>query len=118
MRSEGIVVKKIWSTTPRKFVPSHYGRDNIVRKNILAYSRQYQWRSRVQNRHRSAVIEGNIIYWAKPGQALGTPRYRGTEKARAEWRAMCGGARTGPSISNGKTLEQWQARPRHGRAGG
>jgi hypothetical protein len=111
--SEGIVFENnlVYDTKDSSF-HQHYGRDNIVRNNILAYSRQYQVAITRAEPHRSAVIEGNIIYWAQPGQALGTPRYRGTEKARVEWRRNLWWCANGPVDFNGKTLAQWQAEGR------
>ena len=111
--SEGIVFENnlVYNTKDSSF-HQHYGRDNIVRNNILAYSRQYQVAITRTEPHRSAVIEGNIIYWAQPGRALGTPRYRGTEKARVEWRRNLWWCVDGPVDFNGKTLAQWQAEGR------
>ncbi|MBI5397136.1 MAG: right-handed parallel beta-helix repeat-containing protein [Verrucomicrobia bacterium] len=50
----------------------HYGRENIVRNNILAYSMDGQvQRSRVEP-HRSFAFENNIVYW-RGGPLLGRP---------------------------------------------
>ncbi|TWT75038.1 right-handed parallel beta-helix repeat-containing protein [Allorhodopirellula solitaria] len=41
----------------------HYGRDNLIRNNIFAYSREYQLkRSRVED-HLSFTLERNVIEW-------------------------------------------------------
>jgi hypothetical protein len=50
----------------------HYGRDNVVRNNILAYSMDGQiQRSRVEA-HRSFTFENNIVLW-RGGPLLGRP---------------------------------------------
>jgi hypothetical protein len=111
--SEGIVFENnlVYDTKDSSF-HQHYGRDNIVRNNILAFSRQYQVAVTRAEPHRSAVIEGNIIYWERPGEGLATKRYRGTEKAKVDWLRNLWWCADGPVDFNGKTFEEWQAEGR------
>lgn len=48
----------------------HYGRDNIVRNNILAFSEEGQIAVTRPEPHRSFVFERNIVYWNQ-GTLLG-----------------------------------------------
>jgi hypothetical protein len=111
--SEGIVFENnlVYDTKDSSF-HQHYGRDNIVRNNILAFSRQYQVAVTRAEPHRSAVIEGNIIYWARPGEGLATKRYRGTEKAEIDWLRNLWWCVDGPTDFSGKTFIEWQAEGR------
>ena len=43
----------------------HYGRDNIVRNNILAYSRIGQIQRSRQEPHTSFILDRNIIFWTE-----------------------------------------------------
>ena len=111
--SEGIVFENnlVYDTKDSSF-HQHYGRDNIVRNNILAFSRQYQMAITRAEPHRSAVIEGNIIYWETPGEGLGTKRYRGTEKAQTDWSRNLWWCADGAVDFSGKSFEEWQAEGR------
>ena len=111
--SEGILFENnlVYDTKDSSF-HQHYGKDNIVRNNILAFSRQYQMAITRAEPHRSAVIEGNIIYWEKPGEGLGTKRYRGTEKAITDWSRNLWWCTDGEVDFSGKNFAEWQAEGR------
>jgi hypothetical protein len=106
--SEGILFENnlVYNTKDSSF-HQHYGRDNIVRNNILCYSRECQVAvSRVEP-HRSAVIERNIIYW-ESGPAF-SARYKGSDKARVDWVANLWWRADEAVDFNGKTFAEWQA---------
>jgi hypothetical protein len=84
----------------------HYGRDNIVRNNIFAFSKQYQLQRSRQEPHRSFTFERNIVYW-NSGTLLGSQW--GDDKFEMDrniyWRA------DGKPIEfAGQPLEKWQAK--------
>ena len=83
----------------------HYGRENIVRNNILAYGKEHQLQaSRVED-HLSFTLENNIIYW-DTGVLLAGPWNR----VKYESRNNCFFSAAGePFDFAGNTLEQWQA---------
>ena len=83
----------------------HYGRENVVRNNIFAYSMDGQLqRSRVE-KHLSFTFVRNIVYWK------GGPLFHGSWsdpnvklESNLYWDA------SGASVTfEGKTLSQWQA---------
>ncbi len=83
----------------------HYGRENVVRNNILAFSKQHQLQAtRVEN-HQSFTLENNIVYYDS-GQLLAgrwnQVQYAG--RRNCFWHA--GGE---PVRFLGKPLEAWQA---------
>lgn len=84
----------------------HYGKDNIVRNNIFAFSREGQIiRTRAED-HRSFTFEHNIVYF-KEGTLLGS-NWSGTGFAldhNLYWNAA-----GGPIDFAGQTLAQWQAK--------
>lgn len=106
--SEGIVFENnlVYNTKDSSF-HQHYGRDNVVRNNILAYSRECQVAfSRIEP-HRSATVEQNIIYWAC-GPTF-SARYKGSDKARVDWSRNLWWRADKPADFNGKTFAEWQA---------
>lgn len=106
--TEGIVMENnlVYDTKDSSF-HQHYGRDNLIRNNILCCSRECQVAvTRVEN-HRSAIIEGNIIYWEK-GPTF-SPRYYGSEKAQMDWSRNLWWRRDEPVDFGGKRFAEWQA---------
>ena len=103
--STGIVMENnvVYNTWTGSF-HQHYGRDNIIRNNILAMSRKWQLRrSRVEG-HRSFSFTRNIVYW-KTGPLL-----------RSNWKDgnfdmdnnLYFNAAGKPVGFAGLTLEQWR----------
>lgn len=89
----------------------HYGRENTVRNNILAFSEQEQVRGTAQKKagdHLSFTFERNIVYFDQ-GELFGRDFQWGPEvqvnlKNNIYWRA--GGQRFGFA---GKSWDQWRA---------
>ena len=109
--SEGIVFENnlVFNTKDSSF-HQHYGRDNIVRNNIFAYSRECQVAFTRVEPHRSAAIERNIIFW-ETGPTF-SPRYKGSDKARVDWSSNLWWRAEKPADFNGKTFAEWQAQGR------
>jgi len=105
--SEGIVFENnlVYNTKDSSF-HQHYGRDNILRNNILAYSREAQVAFTRVEPHRSATVERNIIYW-ESGPTF-SPRYKGSDKARVDWRSNLWWRVRQPVDFNGKNFAEWQ----------
>ena len=82
----------------------HYGKENVIRNNILAFSKLYQLQAtRVEN-HLSFTFENNIIYYDE-GVLLHGP----WTKIRINMNNNCFFHAAGEKISfAGKTLEQWR----------
>ncbi len=83
----------------------HYGRDNIIRNNILALSTEHQVRrSRVED-HLSFTLERNIIYWTGGNLLDGNWNDDGVRLVRnLYWNPEV----NDPSFA-GQSFEQWQA---------
>ncbi|HUW34456.1 MAG TPA: hypothetical protein VM223_22845 [Planctomycetota bacterium] len=63
--SEMLVEKNLTCRTATPGYNMHYGRDELVRNNIFALSREAQIGRRRLEQHRSFVYEGNLLYWAE-----------------------------------------------------
>lgn len=81
----------------------HYGKENVIRNNILAYSRLYQLQATRVEKHQSFRFENNIIYFNK-GVCLRGPWDRITVMMNKN----CYWNTDGPVNFIGKTLKQWQ----------
>ncbi|MBI5819038.1 MAG: right-handed parallel beta-helix repeat-containing protein [Verrucomicrobia bacterium] len=82
----------------------HYGRENIVRNNILAYSMDGQiQRSRIEQ-HLSFTFEGNIVLW-RGGPLLGRP----AKDANVKFENNLYWEESGEPIKfNDLSFEEWQ----------
>ncbi|MCB1066272.1 MAG: right-handed parallel beta-helix repeat-containing protein [Verrucomicrobiae bacterium] len=83
----------------------HYGRENIIRNNILAYGTEYQVkRSRVEE-HLSFTFEKNLVYWNEGDLFHGSWK---DDKVKVDhnlyWQAA-----GKPFDFSGLTFEEWQA---------
>ncbi len=109
--SEGIVLENnlVYDTKDASF-HQHYGRDNVLRNNILAFSREGQVAVTRAEPHRSLTAERNVILWDR-GETF--TKYNGTksEKAKIDWKGNFWWKTSGEAVTfNGKTFAQWQAK--------
>jgi hypothetical protein len=85
----------------------HYGRENILRNNILMNSREHQLQvTRVED-HLSFTFENNIVCWTNQSRALAGPWAANRQLTRSNlyWNAGT------PVTFSGKPLAAWQATP-------
>ena len=82
----------------------HYGKENVIRNNILAFSRDYQLQATRVEEHQSFRFENNIVYY-KEGVCLRGP----WDRVNIEMDKNCYWHTNGPVVLLGRTLEQWQA---------
>lgn len=83
----------------------HYGRENIVRNNILAFSKEQQLQATRVEDHLSFTFENNIIYWD-----TGTLLSSRWDQVKTVTRNNCYWQAAGePFDFAGKTLAEWQA---------
>jgi hypothetical protein len=107
--SSGIVFEDnlVYETKSGSF-HQHYGRENIVRNNILVNSRDHQLQvTRVEN-HLSFTFEHNIVYWTNRSPALVGPWIENRQLTRGNCYWNAGGF---PINFAGKSLADWQATP-------
>jgi hypothetical protein len=86
----------------------HYGRENILRNNILVDGLEQQLQlTRVEN-HLSFTFEHNIIYWTNGSPALAGPWFDNRQLTRSN----CYWNTTGSPVTfAGKSLSDWQNTP-------
>ncbi len=103
--STGIVMENnlVYNTKTGGF-HQHYGKENIIRNNILAFSKLHQIQAtRVEN-HLSFTFEKNIVYW-DTGPLL-SGRWK---EIRIKMRDNCYWNTSGREIKPaGLTMQQWQ----------
>lgn len=82
----------------------HYGRENVVRNNILAFAELYQLQATRVEPHRSFTFENNIVYFDR-GELLRGPwdRLRYVSRKNCYWDAS-----GRPVRFLGKDLADWQ----------
>jgi len=91
-------------------VHQHYGKENIFRNNIFAFSREGQIALTRAEPHLSFTFEHNLVYW-DAGQLLGYAGWKNGAKVRLQdnlyWRAG------GKAFDfEGKSWEEWRAQGR------
>ncbi len=82
----------------------HYGKENIIRNNILCFSREHQIQVTRVEPHLSFKFENNIIYWST-GPALAGPWDKVKVESRNNWYWNAAGSKV---QFMGKSLEDWQ----------
>jgi len=86
----------------------HYGKDNIVRNNIWAFSRERQLVRTRAEEHCSFVFEHNIVYYTS-GTLLGS-NWAGTRDNYKLDHNLYWNAAGSPVTFAGATLDRWQAK--------
>ncbi len=108
--SEGIVFENnlVYDTKDASF-HQHYGKDNVLRNNILAFSREGQIGLTRAEEHLSFTAERNIVYW-NDGPVF--RKYKATlnETGRINWVDNFWWMEGGVPSFNGKTFAEWQAK--------
>jgi hypothetical protein len=84
----------------------HYGKENIIRNNILAFSKIQQLQATRVEPHLSFTFENNIVYWNE-GRLLAGPwdKIRFASRNNLYWQAE-----GKPIDFLGRSLADWQAR--------
>ncbi|MDA3925577.1 MAG: right-handed parallel beta-helix repeat-containing protein [Kiritimatiellae bacterium] len=102
--SEGILMENnlVYNTKDGSF-HQHYGRNNIIRNNILCDSREYQVAATRKEKHCSFIFERNIVCWDK-----GPVFKPHTTEKQVEWKDNIWYMSSGPIDFEGKTFAEWQ----------
>lgn len=84
----------------------HYGKENIVRNNILVNSKEHQLQATRAENHLSFTFENNIVYWTNASPTLSGSWEKGRQISR---RNVYWNTSTNPVTFAGKPLAAWQA---------
>jgi parallel beta-helix repeat protein len=87
----------------------HYGKENIIRNNILAFSKEHQIQASRVEEHLSFTFEKNIVYY-NTGVLLSGP----WTKVKVEMDNNCYWDATGKEVTfGGESLKDWQEKTGH-----
>ncbi|HEX5221029.1 MAG TPA: right-handed parallel beta-helix repeat-containing protein [Verrucomicrobiae bacterium] len=104
--STGIVLENnlVYNTKTGSF-HQHYGRENILRNNVLVNSREHQLQvTRVED-HLSFTFENNIVYWTNRSPALAGPWEQNRQLTRSNLYWNVGNDQV---LFTDKSLSEWQ----------